>query len=883
MPRDDDQSLGEQQTYEGGAQPADSSDRSLGDQSTFGGGGESSLSDIGGLTGDADLDMEIVDLSRYEVQETLGKGGMGEVLLATDTRLNRKVAIKRMLGDATKSQTAVQRFLTEAQSIAALNHFNIVQIHDYGRDQDGPFLIMEYVEGGSLLDKCREGALPLEEAVDLTCQLCDGLIKAHDAGIIHRDIKPANILLTTDGVPKLTDFGLARQDTGESGMTLTGAVLGTPDFMSPEQRRDATLTDARSDQWSLAATVYQMVTGKSPKVIRMDTVPTALQPVLIKALEEEQDDRYRSLKDFRGALRQVVEERTTADDTLTEDVCPSCKRLVDSDRAFCLNCGTSLNASCLSCGSTFRCWGHACGHCGAGQSTLLETRHREIGAQRDLAVELLKKNDFVAAESIAKTCCEMQEWRFRRWNVWGRKFKQEVARQKHDANQRCVTILQEATVHEMSGRYDQCLTVLEQVPHALRSLRMSEALETTADMAVRLQKKNAAAIRLQSTIDEQMSTGHYVGMSTLIHELCDIAPERNDAALTRLARQVRGMEETADEVLMEFSAFRRQSRFASALKTARRLPQEFLTREFVVMQATVKYEAELREQALAGLSEARLSMTPPGPLNVIYRMTLTRWCVREAPSTTDALSAFRSDRFAVPFVDECIPVREYNATLTAESITDTEFTTQIDETETFLTDLRDQARRSVRWLPPVVVCCLAIILGAGFKQIDDLSKTSELQAAVLAEQWDDVLELDRTHVQALIGRARRTLAEESPDFDSVFSDLWYAEYYQPNSTDLAKTRVSALCVRAIFHAQRDQLSAARDDLKNAQRLDADHIRLDTARTAVAELCLVRAQANLNRGNSDAAITFCNESEKYGMVPARTEPIRRKAQQMPGNR
>ena len=108
MPRDDDQSLGDQQTYEGGAQPADSSDRSLGDQSTFGGGGESSLSDIGGLTGDADLDMEIVDLSRYEVQETLGKGGMGEVLLATDTRLNRKVAIKRMLGDEAKSQTAVK-------------------------------------------------------------------------------------------------------------------------------------------------------------------------------------------------------------------------------------------------------------------------------------------------------------------------------------------------------------------------------------------------------------------------------------------------------------------------------------------------------------------------------------------------------------------------------------------------------------------------------------------------------------------------------------------------------------------------------------------------------------------------------------------------------
>ena len=164
---------------------------------------------------------------------TLGKGGMGEVLLATDTRLERKVAIKRMLGDAANSRTAVSRFLTEAKSIAALNHPNIVQIYDYGRASDGPFLIMEFVEGSSLLDKCSEGAIPLDEAIELTCQLCDGLGKAHEANIIHRDIKPANILLTTDGLPKLTDFGLARQDAGDTGQTMARAVLGTLDFMPP--------------------------------------------------------------------------------------------------------------------------------------------------------------------------------------------------------------------------------------------------------------------------------------------------------------------------------------------------------------------------------------------------------------------------------------------------------------------------------------------------------------------------------------------------------------------------------------------------------------------------------------------------------------------------
>jgi serine/threonine-protein kinase len=123
------------------------------------------------------------------------------------------VAIKRILGEAARSKTAVSRFLTEAKAIAALNHPNVVQIYDYGRAADGPFLIMEYVDGSSLLDRCRDGALPLEQAVDLACQLCDGLAKAHDLGIVHRDIKPANVLLTKDGLPKLTDFGLAKAET----------------------------------------------------------------------------------------------------------------------------------------------------------------------------------------------------------------------------------------------------------------------------------------------------------------------------------------------------------------------------------------------------------------------------------------------------------------------------------------------------------------------------------------------------------------------------------------------------------------------------------------------------------------------------------------------
>jgi hypothetical protein len=297
-----------------------------------------------------------------------------------------------MLGDGAKSQTAVKRFLTEAQSIAALNHFNIVQIHDYGRDKDGPFLIMEYVGGGSLLDKCRDGALPLEEAVELTCQLCDGLSKAHDAGIIHRDIKPANILLTTDGLPKLTDFGLARQRAGDTGQTMAGAVLGTLDFMPPEQRRDATQTDARSDLWSLAATLYQMVTGESPNPIDLDDIPEELRPVISKGLKRKPDARYQTTREFRDALlgcvRSAAPEVATpvanspVSEVTVEPVageCPKCHTKNEASRKFCSNgtCGGPLRVTCLACEIEIPVWDQVCGECGGNQKELLAAKIAE--------------------------------------------------------------------------------------------------------------------------------------------------------------------------------------------------------------------------------------------------------------------------------------------------------------------------------------------------------------------------------------------------------------------------------------------------------------------------------------------------------------------------
>ena len=191
LPDEEDNSLDGAATHAGRQDDA-LSDMSLGDEGTV----SDKLVDQEAVIDDG----EVVELeARYRIESTLGRGGMGEVLLAVDTRLDRKVAIKRILGEAARSTTAVERFLTEAKSIAAINHPNVVQIYDHGRAKDGPFLIMEYVEGGSLLNRCRDGALPLKEAVDLTCQLCDGL-----AGLTQASSTvtwPANVLLTTDGSP----------------------------------------------------------------------------------------------------------------------------------------------------------------------------------------------------------------------------------------------------------------------------------------------------------------------------------------------------------------------------------------------------------------------------------------------------------------------------------------------------------------------------------------------------------------------------------------------------------------------------------------------------------------------------------------------------------
>jgi formylglycine-generating enzyme required for sulfatase activity/serine/threonine protein kinase len=447
---------------------------SLGDQSTSGD-ALSSLSDLSGdLSADLDDAMPIVDLTeRYEIQESIGKGGMGEVLRALDTRLKRPVAIKRVLGKMTRSKKALSRFLTEAQSIAALNHFNIVQIYDYGRDAEGPFIIMELVEGESLQEKLKAGKLEIEEAVDITCQLCDALGKAHGAGIIHRDIKPANILLTEDGTPKLTDFGLARQQTADHGQTQAGAVLGTIDFMPPEQRLDATATDARSDLWSLAATFYQMVTGKSPKIIHFKNVPQALQGLLEKALEEEQDDRYQTAQEFRAALKGSLTTTTDPASAVSVDLgageCAGCHTRNEASRKFCRECAEPLRVACLACEKEIPVWDKVCPECGGKQPELAAAHRSKLSSILETSLTLSREYEYEKALSQLEIVTGDKHATTGDLRQQAAKQIAIITPQRDEQYQLRDQLVELAAQHQQNHDYASAVQELEKIPAPLRT------------------------------------------------------------------------------------------------------------------------------------------------------------------------------------------------------------------------------------------------------------------------------------------------------------------------------------------------------------------------------------------------------------------------------
>src|SRR6266568_5989916 len=296
-------------------------------------------------------------LSHYRIVSKLGAGGMGEVYLAQDTKLDRKVAIKFLHEEFSKNADKLNRFVQEAKAASALNHPNILTVYEIGEVDGKNYISTELIDGKTLREHlAQKEALPLNTILKIGVQVSEALSAAHQAGIIHRDIKPENIMLRRDGYAKVLDFGLAKltDPSALAGASATdgeaptrmhqthpGTIMGTVSYMSPEQARGKE-TDARTDIWSLGVVLYEMLAGKVPftgetvnhtivsilerEPLRLENVPAELQRIVRKSMTKDVDMRYQTahdllidLKNLRRDLdiqgeleRSVVPNRETA-------------------------------------------------------------------------------------------------------------------------------------------------------------------------------------------------------------------------------------------------------------------------------------------------------------------------------------------------------------------------------------------------------------------------------------------------------------------------------------------------------------------------------------------------------------------------------------------
>jgi tetratricopeptide (TPR) repeat protein len=272
-------------------------------------------------------------LGPYEIVALIGSGGMGEVYRARDTRLGRDVAIKVLTGEFAADPERLRRFEQEARAVAALDHPNILAIHDVGTHEGSPYIVTQLLEGESLRERLQAGSLTPRKAIEVGAEIAQGLAAAHEKGIVHRDLKPANVFITKDGLVKILDFGIAKLVTPRRAVepakattvveaTEAGTTLGTVGYMSPEQVRGQSV-DHRTDIFSFGCVLYEMLSGRSP--VRRDTaaetmtailhddpaplagtvrtIPPAIEGIVTRCLEKQQADRFSSAHDLALALR----------------------------------------------------------------------------------------------------------------------------------------------------------------------------------------------------------------------------------------------------------------------------------------------------------------------------------------------------------------------------------------------------------------------------------------------------------------------------------------------------------------------------------------------------------------------------------------------------
>ncbi len=260
-------------------------------------------------------------IGTYKIVQKLGEGGMGAVYKGVDTMLDREVAIKALKPELASQTAIVERFRSEAVTLAKLNHPNIATLYSLFRQGDELYMVLEYVRGETLdAMLARRGSLPTDEVIPVFCQILDGINHAHEYGIIHRDIKPANMILTESGILKVLDFGIARL-LGTNRMTRAGNIIGTLEYMAPEQVKGLE-TDARSDTYALGMMLYEVLTGRTPfntdnefELMKLQTeclppsprlinptIPESVEAAIMRAIQKDPNDRFQTAGDLREFL-----------------------------------------------------------------------------------------------------------------------------------------------------------------------------------------------------------------------------------------------------------------------------------------------------------------------------------------------------------------------------------------------------------------------------------------------------------------------------------------------------------------------------------------------------------------------------------------------------
>ena len=283
----------------------------------------------------------MIKLSGYKIIKKIGSGGMGDVYLAEHEKLERKVAIKSLHKNLATDTSFRQRFSQEAKTHSKLDHPNIVRLHDYKERKDGLFLVMEYVDGKQLDDHIKKvtGPIPEKELTALFTQILDAIGYAHEEGLVHRDIKPSNIMIDKRGRIKILDFGIAKMQEEEKGLTKTGVQLGTATYMSPEQV-NAKKVNKLSDIYSLGVTLYYMAVGKSPydgetntfsiqtKIVS-ESFPEAskvypgvskkLERIISKSTQKDKKDRYKSCEAFKNDLELTKDRFSQSENVIPKN------------------------------------------------------------------------------------------------------------------------------------------------------------------------------------------------------------------------------------------------------------------------------------------------------------------------------------------------------------------------------------------------------------------------------------------------------------------------------------------------------------------------------------------------------------------------------------